>query len=303
MQQVQLIGWILVGFMLAKFIHAFNETRVGWVRSFAFAFLTPTLFFGSMVKADFDHLPSLNLVISYLLAMFTLFVLMRLFLAKTCDETSSCSNIKSISALYPNAVGVGVPLIFSLYGTEAELILMGVVFINLVLVLPLFNILMIRSGEAGFYSYRKVASDPIIIAIVTGALINLLSIPLPSYLLSAVDHVGMYALPIILLVLGASLSFYNTQQLLQQKVTMLLFVKMIGFPFIVLCISYFWLQLDLLEMQVLVLLCSLPTGINVYLLAERYQVAREATASVIVGSTGLSLLSVFAWEVIVSRLV
>ncbi len=302
MQQVQLIAWILAGFVLARTVKQVRGQHVDAVRKFAFAFLTPTLFFGAMSRADLEVLPSWQMVGGYLVSIMLLFFVVRLFLSQSQVQSVAESNVKSISALYPNAVGVGVPLIFSLYGNEAELMLMGIVFVNLVLILPAFNVLMIRSGEEGFYSYSKVATDPILLAIVGGALINLFGISLPAWLASSIDGIGFIALPIILVVLGASLGFYRTDDLKQQKVSMLLFVKVVGFPFAALIVAQYLFSLSAIETQVLVLLCALPTGINVYLLAERYQVARESTASVILGSTTCSLVSLIGWEMVVSRL-
>ncbi|GAM61401.1 hypothetical protein JCM19232_5702 [Vibrio ishigakensis] len=125
---------------------------------------------------------------------------------------------------------------------------------------------------------------------------------MPAWLASSIDGIGFIALPIILVVLGASLGFYRTDDLKQQKVSMLLFVKVVGFPFSALIVAQYLFSLSAIETQVLVLLCALPTGINVYLLAERYQVARESTASVILGSTTCSLVSLIGWEMVVSRL-
>ncbi|GAM70614.1 hypothetical protein JCM19241_2751 [Vibrio ishigakensis] len=44
MQQVQLIAWILAGFVLARTVKQVRGQHVDAVRKFAFAFLTPTLF-------------------------------------------------------------------------------------------------------------------------------------------------------------------------------------------------------------------------------------------------------------------
>ncbi|MGR5469741.1 AEC family transporter, partial [Vibrio astriarenae] len=59
--------------------------------------------------------------------------------------------------------------------------------------------------------------------------------------------------------------------------------------------------LSVIEIQVLVILASLPTGLNVYLLSERYQVAKEATAGVILFTTGFSLISLLGWEVLLQQ--
>ncbi|MDC5805780.1 AEC family transporter [Vibrio europaeus] len=296
MEQVKLMSWIILGLVSAKGISALSKPRVDWVRNFAFSYLTPCLFFSSVYRADLANLPSAQVLATYALCFGGLFIVLRFWLTKYVRDTLSASNIKAISALYPNAVGVGVPVVFALYGTEAELILMGIVVTNLLVVLPLINVLMIRSGERGFYSYRKVATDPILLSIVGGITLNVWGIELNSGFVSGLAHIGWIALPVILFILGASLSFYSFNSLAQEKIGALLIVKIVIFPVLTLLAAHYVFHLSLLETQVLVLLASLPTGVNVYLLSERYQVAKEATAGVILFTTISSLVSLFGWE-------
>ncbi len=296
MEQVKLLSIIVLGLLAAKTLPIMTKHRIDWSRNIAFSYLTPCLFFTSLVHADLSQLPSPKLLATYGLGLGGLFFAVRLWLSVKGNDTAAAATIKSISALYPNAVGIGVPLVFSLYGPEAELILMGIIVTNLVVVLPMVNILMIRSGEPGFYSYKKVMTDPILLAIATGLLINVWGITLSPAVVDGLALIGWAALPVILFILGASLSSYPFRALMQEKVFLLLAVKIVVFPLTMLIFASLVFQLSQIEIQVLVILASLPTGINVYLLSERYQVAKEATASVILFTTMLSLVSLVTWE-------
>ncbi|MFC5077920.1 Membrane transport protein [Vibrio thalassae] len=296
MEQVKLLSLIVLGLLAAKTLPILTKHRIDWSRNIAFSYLTPCLFFTSLVHADLSQLPSPELLATYGLGLGGLFFVVRLWLSVKGNDTAAAATIKSISALYPNAVSIGVPLVFSLYGPEAELILMGIIVTNLVVVLPMVNILMIRSGEPGFYSYKKVVTDPILLAIATGLLINVWGITLSPAVVDGLALIGWAALPVILFILGASLSSYPFRALMQEKVFLLLAVKIVVFPLTMLIFASLVFQLSQIEIQVLVILASLPTGINVYLLSERYQVAKEATASVILFTTMLSLVSLVTWE-------
>ncbi|WP_245688415.1 AEC family transporter [Vibrio sonorensis] len=292
------MSWILLGFGCAKWLSYITKPRVDKVRAFAFSYLTPCLFFTSVYQADLADLPSLGLFASYGSCLCGLFIFIRLWLTKNGNHSVSASNIKAVAALYPNAVGVGVPLVFALYGPSAELILTGVVVFNLLVVLPVINVLMIFSGEQGFYSYRKVLTDPILLAIVTGLGFNLWGVELAPVLIEDLTNIGLIALPVILFILGAGLSFYSLTQLLNEKIGLLLTVKMVVFPLLTWLSARYLFNLSTLETQVLVLVTSLPTGVNVYLLSERYQVGKEATASVILFTTIFSLFTLFGWEML-----
>ncbi|PCD86340.1 AEC family transporter [Vibrio mediterranei] len=296
MEQVKLLSLIVFGLLVAKTLPIMTKSRIDWSRNVAFSYLTPCLFFTSLVHADLSQLPSPKLLATYGLGLGGLFFAVRFWLSVKGNDTAAAATIKSISALYPNAVGIGVPLVFSLYGPEAELILMGIIVTNLVVVLPMVNILMIHSGEPGFYSYKKVVTDPILLAIATGLLINVWGITLYPAVVDGLALIGWAALPVILFILGASLSCYPFRSLMQEKVLLLLAVKIVVFPLTMLLFASLVFELSQIEVQVLVILASLPTGINVYLLSERYQVAKEATASVILFTTMLSLVSLVTWE-------
>ncbi|WP_446643595.1 AEC family transporter [Vibrio sp. PNB22_8_1] len=301
MEQATLMTWIILGLGCAKLIAGISKPRVDWVRSFAFTYLAPCLFFSSVYRTDLQNLPSLSVFATYILCFGAVFWGVKTWLVTQGNHTVASSNIKAVAALYPNAVGVGGPLVLALYGPKATLVLMGVIVTNLLLVLPLVNILMIRSGEQGFYSYRKVATDPILLAIVLGLLLNEWDVELPALFIDGLSKIGAAAIPIILFILGASLSFYSLRSLIKEKIGLLLAIKILLFPlFILLCAQYVF-YLSVIEIQVLVILASLPTGLNVYLLSERYQVAKEATAGVILFTTGFSLISLLGWEVLLQQ--
>ncbi|MCF7481516.1 AEC family transporter [Vibrio sp. J1-1] len=301
MEQIKLMSWILLGLGCAKLFSAISQTRVDSVRRFAFGYLAPCLFFSSVYRSDLENLPSFSVFATYILCFTGLFLGVRAWLVSQRSDSLASSNIKAISALYPNAVGVGGPLVLALYGAKATLVLMGIIVTNLLLVLPLVNILMIRSGEQGFYSYRKVATDPILLGIVSGLLLNVWGVGLPVMFIDGLSVIGAAAIPIILFILGASLSFYSFGSLVQEKLGLLLIIKILLFPLLVLICAQYVFSLSVIETQVLVLLASLPTGLNVYLLSERYQVAKEATAGVILFTTGFSLITLFGWELLLQQ--
>ncbi|MEH6452481.1 MAG: AEC family transporter [Psychromonas sp.] len=300
MEQVKLIGIILLGFVVASSLSFVTAEKVDHIRKFTFAFLAPILFLGSIYKANLDNIPSLGLVAAYLGAL----CLMFLFVKYLCrnDENHNQGNIKALSALYPNALGVGTAIIFPLYGSQAELILMGIIFINITLILPAFNVLMIGLGNSSNFSYKKIITDPIILAIVAGIIINKTGLIIPAPIFLSIEIIGAIAVPSFLAVLGATLSFYSFNDLRKENINLLLLVKLILFPLTTFALGKYCFGLSPLEIKVTVIIASLPTGLNVFILSERYQSAQKTTASVIVLSTVLSLVTIQGWDSIIEFL-
>ena len=229
---------------------------------------------------------------------------MFLFVKYLCrnDRNHNQGNIKALSALYPNALGVGTAIIFPLYSGQAELILMGIIFINITFILPAFNVLMIGLGNSSNFSYKKIITDPIILAIILGIIINKTGLIIPSPIFFAIETIGSIAVPSFLAVLGATLSFYSFKELRKENINLLLLVKLIFFPLTTFVLGKYLFGLSPLEIKVTVIIASLPTGLNVFILSERYQAAQKATASVIVLSTVLSLVTIQGWNTVIEFL-
>jgi predicted permease len=134
-----------------------------------------------------------------------------------------------------------------------------------------------------------VLTNPIILAILCGTALGLSGISLPSPVSQVLAALSAIAGPLALVVVGLGLSEYGVRQELAQGLTITA-LKLLVQPAVVWALA---LALDLppIERHAVVLLGSLPVGVNVYLVATQFETLRGAIASSLVLSTALAALS------------
>ncbi len=300
MLQLKLIIWILIGFLLVKTCSKVSEALATKVRTLAFRFLMPCLFFNALYQADLSQLPEPGLFVAYYGVLVGLFVLL-VWQQGKYQLTKVTSGVNALSALYPNAVGIGVPLVFALFGEQAQVTLMALIALNLMFVLPGFNIWLSLTTTISEPIFSKIAKDPVLLAIMAGLIFNLANIRLPNEVTHTLDLLSQLALPMILIALGASLGFYPLRLSIVRRVAHLLAVKLVVFPALLLLVILVFFQLDPVTVKVAIIVASLPTGINAYLYADKFQASLENTASVIMLSTACSLLTINIWILLLNQ--
>jgi hypothetical protein len=146
---------------------------------------------------------------------------------------------------------------------------------------------------------KSLLRSPIFLSTVLGLLASGLQLTLPKVMTSSLDMLAPAAIPVALFCLGASLQFKRTQTSVAE-IAMLIGVKLIAHPaltwlaFVLISVS------DVIWLKATLLLCALPTGALVHVVAMRYNAFEQASSQLIVLSTLLSLLTVTVWASLLS---
>ncbi len=301
MVQLSLLGWVLLGLTGVKLQRRFNAAHVARFRAFTFRWLAPCLIFYSLYRAELTDLPQAGLFLSYfgtLILLFAGFV----WWQKQGRASTESAGVNALTALYPNAIGVGIPLVLSLFGEQGLVLLMMIIMINLLCVLPAFNLWLSVKTAADGPGLGRLLRDPLILAVFAGLTANLSGLVLPEQLLWALGWISKLAIPVILVALGAELAFFPLHPRRMRETLHLVAIKLVLFPVLV-AIAAIWLfKLDPLATQVAVLVASLPSGINAYLYADRFGVSQMSTAGTIVITTLGSFATVQAWAWLIGRI-
>jgi malonate transporter len=134
-----------------------------------------------------------------------------------------------------------------------------------------------------------VLRNPIILAIVGGVAFGRAGFQLPSLADTALAAVGSLAGPAALFALGLELAAFPIRRAWSSSLT-LCTVKLIVQPLVVWSLAIL-LGLPALERQVVVLVAGMSVGVNVYLMALRFQALQGTIASSIVLSNVLAALT------------
>ena len=211
------------------------------------------------------------------------------------------ATVAGIAASFSNTVLVGISIILSTFGEASAAPLFLLISVHLPLMMTVGTVLMEAAGgqrTSKWAAVRRTGAgllrNPLMIAIVAGALWRATNLPLPSFAKSLVDMLSQAASPTALFAMGMSVNRYGV---LGDARSALVIVgaKLILLPLVVYALATWVFGLPPLWVGVATIFASMPTGINAYLFATRYQVGVAATSSAIGLSTAGSALTCTLW--------
>ncbi|EAU45923.1 AEC family transporter [Salipiger bermudensis] len=200
----------------------------------------------------------------------------------------------AMAVVFVNSLLYIWPISFLIYGEAAALPVTALVAWDASLVFGIFIIgaELIANPSAGLSSAgRRIATNPILLAIAAGAVLNISGLPLPAPLITAAEFAGAAAAPLTLFALGVILS----QQSLRPSpvVAAISGLKLLAFPALVAAalgiggVEGRWNDLFTLT-------AAGPSGAMAFALALLHGVRTDAVAPVIIWTSVLSLISL-AW--------
>jgi predicted permease len=264
------------------------------MNDFVFFAAMPALLFRSVVEA-----PPLRLVdvagtflAGAVILFFVAFWLSRwLFKGRLAD-----SGIAGLDSVYGNTVMLGIPVVDAIYGAPGVANLLAIIAFHSAVLLPLGTVLIEADAGTGRSTAQVLRAslmgtlrNPIVMAIVAAFLWRATGLGLAAPLDRLMQMLGRAGPPLALFCLGATLP--KPQGLTGfGEVVMASALKLLALPALVGLLAHL-AGVSGVAFDVVVLAAALPTGANAFLLARRYEVRMEASATTVVVSTALSVVS------------
>jgi len=286
---------IVLGYALGRFAGWPDSVNEGLNR-FCFNVAIPCMLFNVMSKFWQSPPVDMRLLIAYFGSCFVIYVIGRVLAKGGFRLDAISASVFGLAGIFSNNVMLGIPVAVILLG-PASLASVALVLVFNSLILWTLVTVSVEWAQNGSFSLRGIAKtlvsvlrNPIIIGIFSGFLWSLLlHRPLPQLLASPVNMVAQVAAPLTLITLGMSLSRYQIRKGLPESLTICL-LKLVLMPALI-WLAAFLLHLPREESQVVVLLGSMAVGVNVYLMAQKFQVLQGATATSMLLSTLFSTVS------------
>jgi predicted permease len=293
--------FIVMGFgYLAVWRGLFADSAVDGLMKFAQNFAIPCLLFRAISTLDLQQNFDLPLLFSFYSGVVGAFAVgllgARYLFGRPWED---CVAI-SFCCLFSNTLLLGLPITERAYGADALLgnyaiiafhapfgYALGITAMELVRAqgTPLRHI-PVKVGKAMF-------SNSLVLGIALGFVVNLGNIPLPVVFTDAVDLMVRAALPAALFGLGGVLYRYRPEG----DMRTILFVCAVSLglhPAIVWTLGSAS-DLSTEAFRSAVLTASVAPGINAYVFANMYGVAKRVAASAVLVGTGLSILTTALW--------
>jgi predicted permease len=201
----------------------------------------------------------------------------------------------ALGGIFSNNALLGLPLAKAILGDAAVPPVALVLVFNALTLWTLVSVSVewARHGAfslKGFVATAKgVATNPIVAAIVSGTLFGLSGLRLPELADAPLRMMGQAAVPLSLVALGMALAEYGIRAGWRIAAAICA-LKLLLQPLVVWLLAV-GLGLPLLETQAIVLPATLPVGINVYLMSNRYGTLEGPVAASLVLSTAAAAVT------------
>ena len=277
------------------------------LNQFVYYFAVPALLFNAARKQSLDSLFNLPALAAFSLGVVLTggltYALSRWVFA--CRDAEGLV-MRMLNTTFANYAYMGIPLTFGLLGEATHAATISIILAGNLLVIGGAQLLMEISRQSQFSWLqvwrildKSLLRSPIFVSTVLGLIAAGLQLSLPKVMNSTLEMLAPAAIPVALFCLGASLQFKRTQTSVAEIAT-LIGLKLIAHPaltwlaFVLIGVS------DVIWLKATLLLCALPTGALVHVIAMRYNAFEQSSSQLIVLSTLLSLLTVTLWASLLS---
>lgn len=299
-----LIGWLTVKAKLFK-------AEAGDVLSdFVFKIAVPTLIFRTLAAADFHGASPFKLWITYFTGVAITWAAGQLVTRHVFKQDLRIGVIAGISSAFANNIFIGLPLVGRSVGSDGIVAISILLAVHLPVMMIAGTILMENAAHKVIGGEKRSAlavltqvgrnlmQNPLVIALILGLGFNGSGLPMPIVMTNVIDQIAGVAGPTALISLGMALTKYTIRGNLRIAMTMTVF-KLVLLPACVWVMAHA-LGLSPAWTAALVLTSCVPTGINSWLLANRFGIGHSIAASTISISTLFGVLSVSAWAWLLS---
>ncbi|WP_208354342.1 AEC family transporter [Pseudaestuariivita rosea] len=293
--------FLVIGFgYLAVWKGYFSDEAVDGLMKFTQNFAIPCLLFNAIANLDLQQNFDPRLLISFYAGATAGFLAGLLGGRYIFKRPWADSVAIGFCGLFSNSVLLGLPITERAYGADALTANYAIIAIHspfcYAVGITVMEIVRAegKSGLALTGSVLKAMfSNALIIGIALGFVVNLTGIVLPGTFQDALDLMIRAALPAALFGLGGVLVRYKPEGDMR-TILYICAVSLILHPAVVWGLGT-WLDLSPEAFRSAILTASMAPGINTYIFANMYGVAKRVAASGVLIGTTLSILTTWLW--------
>ena len=270
-------GLIAVGFVARLTNYVGDRTSDG-LSDFVYAVGVPCLLFKTLMSVDIPSVQPWGYWLSYFGGTLAVWLVAAGIMRRAFAVEGTARVVAGFSAAQSNTALVGIPLILHAYGQAGAVPLFLLIAVHLPIMMSAATILAEGRGTHWTRILRQLAVHPILIAIISGALLRLAGVELPNLLKSVTEAIGNASIPVALFAMGMALRRYGFKEGTAIAVTVTVF-KLFVHPALVWLLATRVFDMPPVWAGVAVLFASSPVGINCYLLAAQYGKGEGIAAS------------------------
>ena len=199
------------------------------------------------------------------------------------------ANVLTYGMIVSNSAFIGIPIIQSIYGSEA--VMFASVFqIPIIVTMWTIGLALFKPIDHK-HALKSVIRNPSVVAVLIGFKIMLTGIKFPIFITKTISSIASCTTAISMFVVGSILADIEWNNLLDKKVLFFCSIRLIAYPFIVFIVLTFANAPTLIK-AIAVIMTGMPAGSTAAILAEQYGCDAKFAAKLILVSTALSVITI-----------
>lgn len=292
---------IMLGYFLRR-IHMVDTPALNTMNKLCFKVFLPIYLFNNIATTNLSAAFNAKLLAVAVCGLVGQFLLLMLLIP--CIEKANPRRGVLIQAMFrSNFALFGLPVALSLCGMEK----VGPTSILVGFTVPVFNILAVvalESFRGGKPSVKKmlkgIATNPLIIASVTGIVFNLLDITLPSAVQKSVTDLGGVATPLSLVALGGSFTVSKVKEY-RKQLTIGVLGRLVFSPLLMVTIGILLGFRNELLIPLLIM-SGAPTAVSSFPMAQQMGGDGDLAAGLVVFTSGFAIFTMFVWIFVLKQM-
>lgn len=302
--EVILPVFLIVGFgYAARWRDWISDDRVDGLMSFAQNFAVPMLLFAGIVRMDLGEHFQVPFLLSFYAGAFSgglfAFVGARYLFKRALTDSVAIG----FAGMFSNSLLLGVPITERAYGVEALVWNFAIISIHAPLLygvgIAAMEIARVKGKGLSPLALLKqigtsVLRNPLVLAIASGWVVNLLDIKVPAPIWDAVILLGGAGIPAALFGLGGVLLRYKPDGDMR-LIFWTIFASLILHPVVTFVFGTQVFALAVEPLRSATIGAAMASGVNSYLFASIYGVGKRVAASVVLLGTAMSVVTIWVW--------
>lgn len=231
---------IAVGYLAVRFgLLASSDMRV--LGRYVLYFALPALLFRALSQRQFSEIMNTSYIAAYLVGTLAMVVIGYLVTRKLLGQDRATAAISAMGMSCPNSGFVGYPIMLLTFPSIAGTVLALNMFVENILIVPVLLMLAERAKGAEGHpltvlwgALKRLAANPIVIALALGLVVSLTRLPLPGVLVKSVDLFASSSAALSLFFIGGTLYGLPVTGMMGRIVPVVV-GKLLVHPLILLC--------------------------------------------------------------------
>lgn len=303
-------GLIFIGYFAAKLMNQSNKgnldkTRpdqaMGWLNIFIMYVALPALFFKLLSETPFEEFKNSSFLVITTYVTFVIFSV-TFFISYLIERLDiGISTIKGLAGAYGNIGYMGPGIALLAFGEKAAVPVALIFCVENVLhftIAPIMMSLAQNNREHPLILSGKIVGNvlghPFIIATMCGISAAFFQLKLPHAAQHMLNILAQSAAPCALFAMGVTLAIRPLNNI-PGAIYYLVPIKLVILPSLMLVVLSLLGNFDPLWIKVAVILASLPTATNVYVIGQHYGYWVEKASATIFVSTLVAIITISVW--------